>query len=294
MTAQPTPSTVADALNWATESLRRVGVGNPRAESEWMLGAVMNTGRSGVYLSAGRRLTTLERRRLYRLIRERQTRRPLQQVLGQTEFYSLPLHVTSAVLVPRPETEILVDSLVARLRSWTDPRVLDLGTGSGAIGVALAHVMPSCRVVASDISQEALRVARVNARRNDVGGCVSFVRGDLFAPFLAHARFSAIAANPPYIPSSAITYLQPEVRDFEPRDALDGGPDGLRYLRRIVARAALYLAPLGWLALEVGDGQSRSVTSLLCESRGFLDPVVEKDLTGVERVVLAQSRGIST
>jgi len=289
MADKPTAVTVADALAWTTESLRRVGISNSQTESEWMLAAVLHESRSGVYISGRRLLTVSEHGHLCRVLQSRQTRRPLQQVLGQTDFYSLPLRVTPDVLVPRPETETLVDALVTRVQPLSAPWVLDLGTGSGAIAVALAHTVPTCRVVASDISEAPLRVAQENARRNDVDGRVRCLCGDLFGPIAGSARFHAIAANPPYIPSSEIASLQREVRDFEPRTALDGGPDGLRFFRRIARDAPLHLARHGWLVLEVGDGQCAEVQSVLRGSRAFFEPIVEKDLRGVERVILARS-----
>ena len=191
---------------------------------------------------------------------------PLQYVLGETEFMSLPFAVNPAVLIPRGDTERIVEAAIARLRAWPGPlRIADLCCGSGAIGVSLAHFLPHAQVWASDISAAALEVAQANAAQNGVAERMHFLQGDLFAPFAGLPPFAAILANPPYIPSGEMPQLQAEVQR-EPALALDGGSDGLDYYRRLVPAAREYLQPGGLLFLETGYDQRESVASLLLSS----------------------------
>jgi release factor glutamine methyltransferase len=220
----------------------------------------------------------------------RRRRVPLQQILGRTEFYSLPFRITPHVLVPRPETEILVEALVDRLCSIRRPRILDVGTGSGAIAVSVAHAMAESRVTALDISADALAVAGDNARLNGVDARVTLLCGSLLAPLLYRPTFDAISANLPYIPSDQFSELQPEVRDHEPRLALDGGPGGLRLYPPLVARAADLLGPGGWLAMEVGDGQAQSVARMVASNPALAPPEILPDLNGTQRVLLSRAR----
>ncbi len=286
MPSLASPATVADAFRFAIDTWAPAGIASPRTEAEWLLTDLLSTSRADLYLYRQRRLTPTQHRHFQDAVRRRAKRIPLQQILGKAEFFSLPFKVTPQVLIPRPETEVLVESLIERLQDRPSPSILDLGTGSGAIAVALAHTLPACEVVASDLSAEALRVARENARLNRVDRSLAFVRGDLLSPFCPRPIFHAIVSNPPYICSGDLPGLQPEVREFEPRAALDGGPDGLRYSRTIVSQAASHLHPGGWLALEVGDDQAVRVANLFHSS--FEKPETVRDLTGVERVLLAR------
>ena len=288
MPSLPSPATVADAFRWAIHTLAPVGIASPRTEAEWLLTDLLCISRADLYFNRQRRLTPAQHRHFQDAVRRRTKRIPLQQILGKAEFFSLSFKVTPRVLIPRPETEVLVESLIERLKDLPSPRILDLGTGSGAIGVALAHTLPACEVVASDLSTEALRMARENARLNRVDRSLAFVQGDLLSPFRPRPAFHAIASNPPYIPSGDLPTLQPEVRKFEPRAALDGGPDGLRVSRTIVSQAAPYLHPGGWLALEVGNDQAARVADLFSDS--FEKPETIRDLTGVERILLGRKR----
>jgi release factor glutamine methyltransferase len=202
-------------------------------------------------------------------------------LLGKKEFWGHELAVDARVLVPRPDTETLVEEARARVAGVVEPRIADVGTGSGAIAVTLAKLFPAAAVVASDISPDALAVARGNAER--LGVAVTFVEGDLDAPLRAHAPFSLIAANLPYIASADMAALPPDVRT-EPALALDGGPDGLALVRRLVAAAPALLAPGGALALEIGADQAAATRALL-DAAGFTDVQTRHDLAGIERVV---------
>ena len=256
-----------------------------------MLVGLFGIHRANLYLSLKHPLTSEQQQCLLKAVQRRCLRMPLQQILGETEFFSLSFVVTPSVLIPRPETEILVETLVERLKDHPASHILDLGTGSGAIAVSLAHTLPKSRIVATDLSIEALRVARTNAGIHKAEKRMAFVQGNLFCPFPRRQIFHAIASNPPYIPSEELPYLQPEVVTFEPRIALDGGADGLRFYRPIIDQADAHLFPGGWLILEVGLGQASRVASWLQESPGFGHPEIVRDLAGRDRVLLAQKTG---
>ncbi len=215
------------------------------------------------------------------LIKRRQAGESVAYLVGKKEFWGLELAVDARVLVPRPDTETLIEEARARLDEVEAPRIADVGTGSGALAVTLAKLRPDAVVFASDVSAGALEVARGNAER--LGVAVTFLEGDLAAPLLPHAPFRLIVANLPYIPSAELAALPPEVR-AEPALALDGGADGLDLVRRLIIAAPALLAPGGALALEIGAGQA-AATSALLAAAGFGEISVRPDLAGVERVV---------
>ena len=283
-----TPPRTSDVLAKTERRLAEAGVPNPRADAEWLLASVLNTSRSGIYVNARHPLPPTRYDRLRALVQQRCSRVPLQHLLGETEFFSLPFYVGPDALIPRPETEILVESLVDRLVTHTGPRVLDVGTGAGPIAVALAHALPKSRLIATDVSPKALRLAVRNARRNAVRQRITFVCADLLASFQSRAVFHAIVSNPPYIASGDLSDLQPEVRNFDPPLALNGGPDGLAFHRSIIARAQAHLCRGGWLALEVAGGTAPVVLNLLEKSSGLIHERTIPDLTGTERILLAK------
>ncbi|WP_454193907.1 peptide chain release factor N(5)-glutamine methyltransferase [Paenibacillus sp. Marseille-Q7038] len=211
---------------------------------------------------------------------------PVQYIIGQQEFYGLPFEVTPAVLIPRPETELLVEAIMKHgdvLWPSGTPRVIDIGTGSGAIAVTLKTERPRWDVAASDISADALEVAAKNAAAN--GAAVSFREGDLLVPF-AGERFDILVSNPPYIPAGDIAGLQREVREHEPRTALDGGPDGLAPYRIMMAQLDLLAAPPALVGFELGEGQAQDVAELLRQA-GYWDQIeIVSDLAGIERHVI--------
>ncbi|MSS72110.1 MAG: peptide chain release factor N(5)-glutamine methyltransferase [Candidatus Latescibacteria bacterium] len=280
--------TVSRVLHWASEQLSQAGVENPSVDAERLVQHVLGAPRLDLYLNPDRPLTPSESARLRDALRQRCSRIPLQHLTGETEFWSLPFFVNDAVLIPRPETESLVEAVLAQLRDIPHPRIVDIGTGSGCIAVSLAHERPEGLVVATDLSPAALRVARANVLRNKVH--VRLVAGDLIEPFGPSVQFDAIVSNPPYIRREGIETLQPEVRDHEPRLALDGGEDGFSVHRRLVACAGRHLRPGGWLALEVGWWQIGAVVKMLRGSEDFETVTRYKDLTGIERVAVARRR----
>ncbi len=209
---------------------------------------------------------------------------PIQQMTGTAEFYGLPFRVTPDVLIPRPETEHLVERAISLATPFAAPRILDIGTGSGVIAVALAHTLPHAAVSAVDLSPAALAVARDNAARNEVR--VRFLEGDLLAPVVAE-QFDLIASNPPYVPETDRPTLAVEVRDFEPALALFAGPDGLTVYRRLIPQAFAALVPGGWLLLEIGFGQRDAIDALLAAA-GFASIAFTPDLQGIPRVAEAR------
>ena len=277
--------TTLKVLGWTREFLAARGVDNARLEAEWLLCAATGLDRVGLYLNFDKPLNDDELRSYRSMVARRGKREPLQHILGTQEFCGLEFEVTPEVLVPRHDTEVLVDEAVIRFPGART--ILDIGTGSGCIAVVMGTRMPRASVVAVDISQPALEVARRNAARHGVA--IEFLQGSLFQPVVGR-RFDLIVSNPPYIPSSDIEVLEPEVRDFDPRMALDGGADGLEVYRHLIPEAPGFLNPGGWLLVEVGVGQVPSVAQLFRMADEYEEAVVVNDSAGIERVVGARRK----
>lgn len=277
--------TIRQALQNAAHTLETAGVPDARTDAEWLLSHVTGQSRMELRLAASTELTREQERRFSSLLLSRAQREPLQYLLGTQNFYGLPIAVDERALIPRQETEELCQWGLSLLEALPSPQVLDLCTGSGAIAVALKRLCPRAQVCASDLSAPALSLARENARAN--GADIRFFLGDLWEP-LAGLRFDLIVSNPPYIPSAECGALQAEVLR-EPRMALDGGPDGLAFYRRIAQGAAAHLNPGGWLLLEVGQGEAADVCCLLTVA-GLADAAVRRDIYGVARMVGACQR----
>jgi release factor glutamine methyltransferase len=230
------------------------------------------------------------------LIAERAAGRPTAYLVGHREFFGLDLCVDERVLIPRPETERLVEVVRDALLEHPGPSIVDVGTGSGAVAIALAQTLPRARLVATDSSAGALEVARANAARCGVGGRIEWAEGSGLIPLAGRGleeTVDALVSNPPYIPTGEIPRLPEEVRNHEPPEALDGGPDGLAVHRMLVAGAPRYLRPGGRLAVEVAatGGQAKAVASLIAAEGGYAAPVIVSDYAGAERVVIAMKRG---
>ncbi len=282
MSAAATAS-VSEALRDAVARLTAAGVPEPRADAEVLLAHALGTSRAGVIAAGPRALAGDAAARLDDGLRRRETREPVAYITGEREFWSLPLAVDARVLVPRPETELLVE--VACRVAPNARRVLDCGTGSGAIAAALARELPAARVWASDRSADALVVARGNLTR--FAPAVGLVRGDLLAPF-AGGAFDLVVANPPYVAEGALLELAPEVRDHEPRVALTAGPDGLDALRALLAAAPDVLRPGGWLCLELGAGQAPALERSAATAGRYRRVFVTPDHAGIPRVLAAE------
>ncbi len=279
-------------LREAAGALRAAGVKTPRLDAECLLAAALGCDRAALY---GRRegVPPEAASGFATLLGRRAAAEPVAYLTGIREFWSLPLKVTPAVLIPRPETETLVEAILDCLaESASRPlTVADVGTGCGAIAIALAVELREARVFAVDVSPEALAVAAENARRFGVDRRITFLQGNWTAPLSAAGlagRLHALVANPPYIPTAELGALDPEIVRFEPRLALDGGPDGLACHRELAASAPRLLRPGGWLALEVGAGQGEAVGALLAAVPGLAVHPVVRDLACRDRVCLAR------
>ena len=281
------PWKLLDLLNEAGGFFASQGIENPRLQAELLLAAAVEMKRLDLYLQFERTVAEEEVARFRGYVRERLRGVPVQYITGTASFRLLELEVSESVLIPRPETEVLVDCALEFLAARENPHVLDLGCGSGAIAVSIAHEEPSARVTAIDIDRDSLMTTRRNAAACGVGGRLHIARSDLLSAFAPGGHFQAVVCNPPYIPSAEIEQLDEEVRDFEPRRALDGGPDGLDFYRRLAVSAGSVLASDGVLLLEVGDGQASEVSGILEESGDFTNVGVRPDLAGTPRVVLA-------
>jgi len=271
--------TTLKVLTWTAGYLSEKGVANARREAEWLLCEATGLDRVGLYLNFEKPLNDEELAAYRGLVARRGKREPLQHILGSQEFDGLSFMVSPAVLIPRHDTETLLEQALKQAPHARN--ILDIGTGSGCIAIALAKRLPEAAVTAVDLSPGALAVAQRNAEQHGVA--IELLQGSFFEP-VAGRRFELIVSNPPYITSDDLNRLQPEVRDHEPRLALDGGPDGLAAYRVIISQAAAHLEPNGWLLFEVGAGQSEDVAVLLAQA-GFGDIITASDPGGIERVV---------
>lgn len=276
---------ISEARREASSFLAAAGVQEPDSNAELLIRHVLGL-EGAAYLAALRDPFPREKKEAWEeLIRRKAAGEPAQYIIGEQEFYGLTFQVTPAVLIPRPETELLVEAIVQaadRLHVGA-PCAADIGTGSGAIAAALKHLRPNWRVAASDISPDALAVAQGNVRR--LGLNVTFKQGNLLEPF-AGEPLDIVVSNPPYIPADVIEGLQPEVRDYEPRTALDGGPDGLAPYREMMAQLALLPQPPRLIGFELGMGQAADVADLLRAAGHWQEIVTIPDLAGIDRHVL--------
>lgn len=277
-----------DIIRKSTEFLAGKGVESPRLQSELLVGHALGLQRMQLYVQFERLLTEPELEAIRPLLRRRGQGEPLQYITGWTEFHGLRLKVDRRALIPRPETELLVERIVERLGP-PPGRILDLGTGSGAIALALAKQYPEAAVLAVDSSEAALELARENAAQTGLAGRVEFLRSDWFAAVPAGPRFDLIVSNPPYLSAEETAATAVEVRNFEPASALtSGGPDGAQDLERIIATAKDYLLPGGWLVLETGISQHPSLLARAREA-GWTAAESLRDLTGRDRFIFARA-----
>jgi release factor glutamine methyltransferase len=279
--------TVRDILSSSAEYLGSRGVVTTRLDSERLLAEVLGVERMDLYVEYDRVVEESERARLRELIRRRGNREPAQHILGTTGFYGLDLATDPRALIPRRETEMLVDRAL-EIAGERPVKVLDLGTGSGAVALALAksleeNLADGARIVATDKSPDALALAIANAEKLGLSERVRFIESDLFSALGDADTFDIIVANLPYVPTGEIDTLEPEVRDHEPRAALDGGPDGLECVRACISAAPPFVSPGGWILLEVGAGQAEPVTELLAAA-GFETARPLRDPGGIDRV----------
>jgi len=278
--------TLKEILDLSAGHFARHGLSSPRLEAELLMGHILGLERIQLYVQFDRPLEEKELEQMRQFIRRRLQGEPLAYILGKKEFMSLPFAVDPRVLIPRPETEHLVEKAIEIFSGDGEVTLVDLGAGSGAIAVSLAYYLPKSHVLALDISPEALEMARENALRNGVEGQIRFILGDLFEPIKDEGPVDGILSNPPYIPSADLESLSLEVKN-QPARALNGGPDGLDYYRRIALEAFPLLVSGGYLGLEVGAGQDGEVTKILREN-GYKEINVEQDYSGHKRCIWAR------
>lgn len=288
MLGQEQPWTIARARRLIAETFRDGGIESADLDARILIGHALGLDHAGLASAAARVLSAQEIATINALAERRLRREPVARIIGRKEFWSLPLKVTSATLVPRPETETVVEAALDVIGDRRQPlRILDLGTGTGAILLALASACPNATGVGTDIDPAALTIARENAREAGLQHRCAFVLSD-FGAALAES-FDLLVSNPPYIASSELSALAPEVRDFDPRAALDGGADGLDCYRRIAADSGRLLKPGGCIIVEIGAGQAAAVTAIF-EAAGFSRAAPPRpDLAGTPRALIFQS-----
>jgi release factor glutamine methyltransferase len=282
---------ILEVIQRSAEFLAKKGVESPRLQVELLLAHVLKMPRMKLYLNFERTLSAPELDALRALVQRRGQREPLQYIVGTVSFCGLDLAVNRAVLIPRPETELLAERawrfLQALPQSDVPPQALDLCTGSGCLALAIAANVPAALIQASDVSTDALDVARQNIERHGFTERISLLRGDLFSAINRQSKFNLIVSNPPYIAHAEVETLDPEVRDFEPRSALDGGADGLDFVRRIAAEAAAFLEPNGRLMLELEEDAAASAAQVFVDSDWAIENL-ESDYNAKPRILIAR------
>ena len=273
-------------LNWSQSQLAEAGVNSPRLDSEIILAHTLNLSRTDLWTQDKRVLSESEKKIAKKNVERRLNREPVSLIVGHKEFWSLDFVVDGNVLTPRPETELVIETALNCISS-RNARILDLGTGSGALAVTMAKEVPECKVSAIDIDPNALSIAKENAVRHGVADRIEFVCADLIKSTWSGC-FSIILSNPPYIKSADIKKIMPEVQNYEPEKALDGGITGLDFYRAIIPMAIDRLEENGFLILEIGHDQADEVTALLNNFSCYQNIKVIQDYSGYDRVVKAQ------
>lgn len=286
--------TVGQALKNIHEIFKNKGIINPGREAEILLNYFLKMSRSEIYLNYHRVLNNTEKTQLEKKIKKRIDKIPLQYITKHQEFMGMDFLVEKGVLIPRPETEILVEEVIKKLKNCkysNNLNVADLGTGTGIIAVSIAKFIEDIIIYATDISKKSLQVALKNAKKHNCRDKIIFLQGDLFEPFIGRIKknsLDGIISNPPYIDSCNFKVLPSEIKDNEPKIALFGGIDGLDYYRKIIKKSPFYLKKSGFIALEVGINQSKIVEELIIKENSFNQDIeVINDYLGIERVVIA-------
>lgn len=274
--------TIRDVLDWATHDFTARGIESPRLDAELLVADALGVDRIALYLDLNRPLLEEERSAIRPRVARRRDREPVAYILGHRDFYGQRFQVTPDVLIPRPDTETLVEHALAVIPEDAPCRVLDVGTGSGVIAITLARARPMASVVATDVSEGALDVATRNAEALDVGDRIDFRNADLVPD---EGPFDVIVSNPPYIPTGDLQTLQPEVREHEPATALDAGEDGLDVIRALLQASARVTESRAHLLIEIGVGQAEGVRALADDTTDFEVSAIHPDLNRVERVV---------
>jgi release factor glutamine methyltransferase len=285
--------TITKLLDWTTAYFKKNNIEWPHLEAEILLAHSLDLKRIELYINHERILTEGELKQFKQLILRRSQREPIAYITGNQPFLSLPIYVNRSVLIPRPETEQLVETAIGIVKSaraaltsgqTAEWLIADIGTGSGAIAITLAKHLTAIKVVGIDSSAEAVKTAQKNAEHHKVESICQFIVGDLFEPL--KEKFDLILSNPPYIPTSEIDKLDPDVKDWEPRGALDGGEDGLDYINKLIQDSPKHLKGTGSLILEFGMGQARKIREL--SANHFKEVKIINDLAGKERIFIGQ------
>lgn len=282
------PWTVGRLLAWTTDFLRGKGADSPRLDAEVLLATARGCQRIELYTAFDEVPVEAVRTRFKELVRRRAEGAPVAYLVGKREFFSLSFDVTPDVLIPRPETELLVVRALDLGRTLAVSRIADVGTGSGILAVCCAKHLPACQVTALDISPAALKVAAANAAKHGVADRIAFVESDLFANCPPDARFDLVLSNPPYVSTGELAELDPGVRNHEPRLALDGGTEGTEVIQRLIPQAAERLCPGGWLLIEVSPLNVKRVEQLVESTPDLKRQATINDLAQLPRVVQGQ------
>jgi release factor glutamine methyltransferase len=286
-------NTCLEILNQAVEKLRLAGIDRPRTNAELLLGAVLNKNKADLYLDKDQILVSYEIEKFNQFIKERISHKPAQYIIGTVEFFGLEFKVDERVLIPRPETETLVEVVIKQLANTENSKIIDLGTGSGAIAISLAKNLRKAFVYATDVSEGALEVAKENALKNKVENQIEFFHGDLFAPLKnknLEGQIDCVVSNPPYVSKDEFERLPKEIKDYEPVVALASEEEGVFFHKRIIENSVDFLKKGGLLALETAFGQAEKVADLIRQSDNYSDIRIIKDLGGIDRVVKAIKR----
>ena len=279
---------IADAIRESVVIFQDAGLAEARREAGGLLQHVLGRDRTFVLAHPEQLLTESQLQKFQELTKRRAAGEPLQYITAQQSFFGLDFEVAPGVLIPRPETELLVELALETIQGSQAPTICDVGTGSGCIAITLLHERADALAVAIDISAAALEIAKRNARRHSVERRLTFVQANCFSSLSAvEFSFDLIVSNPPYVAENDLTGLQREVRDHEPREALAGGPDGLDVVRRLLNEGSTFLKPGGHLLIEIGFNQAATVTSLI-EQHAWLAKGIRPDLQGIPRVVVLQ------
>jgi release factor glutamine methyltransferase len=282
--------TLIEILRKSEEYLSKYGIPDARHNAELLAGHILGKSRLELYLEHDKPITEDEIVRLRQALLERKARKPVQYIFGETEFFGLSFSTNLNVLIPRPETELLVEQALNSLVEIKDATVIyDIGTGSGCVGISIAKHCDRCFVYASDISAEALKIASANASKNAVSERMQFLLGPVFKPFMDASvpKADIVVSNPPYIRTADINDLPPEVKNYEPQKALDGGIDGLDIIRRLIADFPLVANSGGILMMEIGYGQSNAVSEIIKNSDKMNFLKITKDYQGINRIISA-------
>ena len=283
-------NTCLEILNQAVEKLRLAGIDRPRTNAELLLGAVLNRSKIDLYLDKDRILTSDEIEKFNQSIKERISHRPVQYIIGTVEFFGLEFKVDQRVLIPRPETETLVEVVIEQLANKENPRIIDLGTGSGAIAISLAANLKNPFIYATDVSKDVLEVAKENAKMNKVENQIEFFCGDLFESLKnknLEGQIDCVVSNPPYVSKDELKALPREIKDYEPIVALESTEEGIFFHKKIIENSLDFLKKGGLLTLETAFGQAGKVADLIRQSKDFNRIEIIKDLGGIDRVVKA-------